>query len=866
MRRPGHWLRRTLAPAVALTALSLAAPPAEAQQDTTLTELPMQVELERQLGELFLSLTRDSVVYLPVRGILDLAAVHVDTVVPGVRFAARFGRPVVIFGVDLARGEAFRGDERWPLAGRVVWRDTAFYASTDLLGELLGADFTVYWADLLVTVTRADALPAIAMRRREAERGAIFGRQSRAFTAPFLPVQRRLADGLVLDWSFISPTRDPDRNHTLQLGAGAAVLGGGLTIQHQANTTTLGTTRETHWSWQIGFPQEGRLVRQARAGEIGAGGPRSPSVRGAAVSNSPFLRPAEFGDLAFGGSLPPGWEVELRRGEELVGFTSADASGRWGAEIPVIYGPNPLDVVAYGPRGEIVRRSRTLAVPFERLPEGRFEYSVGGGECLSAQCDAAANVDVRYGVSPKLTVQGGYDRFWRDTLHDVDHPYALVAVSPHPLFGVQVEAVANGFARLRTDVDPSPDFHLDASRTNYSDAVTQPIIGSAFVRNITDVQFFLRPPLGGYTYLQGNATRVAGVLSTRTRGRFAATTRLLGARLLAAISLEREAADSQPALERSGVELAAEGVLRLGVPLLRGTYLRGALITECEGLRTGCHGAIRRVTAAVARNVGPSLRVDLAARHERGVRGLSVDLAITMARPWVRATSRNSYVPTGGVTGTQSLEGSVLWNRRDSRLELSSGRQLGRGGLVGIVFLDHNANGRRDDGEPGVPDVLLRVGSDAARTDSLGRFAVWELVPFTGTLVEVDTLGMPNPLWVPTHTAVLVPPGPNSYATVDIPIQEGAEVNGRVEMEGRPLGGARILFREIRTGRTRDVVSFGDGTYYMIGLPAGEYTVVPSTALMAQLQARAEPLTITIGGPGAQRRDDLVVRLVRARN
>jgi len=53
----------------------------------------------------------------------------------------------------------------------------------------------------------------------------------------------------------------------------------------------------------------------------------------------------------------------------------------------VRYGQNPYDLVMYGPSGEVVRESRTVRVPFSRLPDGRFEYAVALGQCRYQPCD-----------------------------------------------------------------------------------------------------------------------------------------------------------------------------------------------------------------------------------------------------------------------------------------------------------------------------------------------------------------------------------------------------------------------------------------------------------------------------------------------
>jgi len=863
--RPAAPRARVLA-ALAFPLLFAARPGAADQQDTpqrdtAFAEIALQVEIEREASTLVIAVTRDSVVYLPVRAVLELAEVRLDTVVPGVRLLARLG--TIPLGLETDRDRAFRGREAFALDPHVVWRGDEVYATTDLLARWLAVDVTVYWVELLVAVSRADSVPVVLRARRERRRAAVLARFTAAGSFPYLTARRPIADGLVLDWRVGFGSQDAAHNNALDLGAGIQVLGGSLEAQTTRVRSPLGVTRTSHWSWEAAWPRA-RVIRQARLGSIAATGPRGFAVRGAAVSNAPYLRPAEFGDFGLRGSVPPGWDVELYRGHELLAFTPADEQGRFTIDVPVIYGPNPLEIVAYGPRGEQRRRNRTYAVPFDRLPARRFEYAVGGGSCQTGLlCEAAGNVDLRYGVSREVTVEGGYDRVWRDSLPDLDHPYLLVATQPFAPLGLQVEGVARGFARFQADVDPSPDFHLDVAHFRYAGGVIQPVLGTAFRRYQTVGAMFVRPGLGAYTYLQLSGGHVADLGFKRVFGRGALTTRVLGARLVAGARGERGQAPLSPASVQTGLELGADGVAGILPAPVGGSFVRATLATDCSGTRLWCTRAVQRAALLVSRGIGSSLRLEVGGRYERGVSGINLDVSLTVVRPWVRAASRNSWSRDIGVLGSQEVEGSVLWAPRMPRLTFASGRQLGRGGLAGIVFLDRNANGRRDPDEPGLPDVVVRVGPEAVHSDTLGYFAVWDLVPFEPTLIEVDTLALPNPLWVPAAAVSRAGAAPNSFPMVEIAIQEGAEVSGTVIIDQRAVGGARVTFRHTATGQTRDVTTFSDGTFYLLGLRAGSYEVLPAPGLLEQLRARAEPLTIEVGGAFRQRVQGLVVRLIR---
>src|SRR4030095_12390432 len=111
-----------------------------------------------------------------------------------------------------------------------------------------------------------------------------------------------------------------------------------------------------------------------------------------------------LGQLPFTQTLGPGWEIEAYRGGRLISFDSVNALGQFSLDVPIQYGENPVDFIAYGPFGEVRQYNRTYRVSADVIPEGRFEYAVSGGACRGeAPCSATGNVDLRLGITPRIT-------------------------------------------------------------------------------------------------------------------------------------------------------------------------------------------------------------------------------------------------------------------------------------------------------------------------------------------------------------------------------------------------------------------------------------------------------------------------------
>src|SRR6266849_4138919 len=227
--------------------------------------------------------------------------------------------------------------------------------------------FAVDWSDLTATVIDPSSLPIARRLRREAARDAYLRRPDLTRADVTLGLQRPSWDGVVVDYSLFSPSSDPLAGSTYGFGLGADVGGGSLEMLAQSVGPAERGQLHVDASW-TGVWRENRWVKQLRFGDVASTGPRSRALEGVSITNAPFVRPSLIGSLRYGGALEPGWSVEAYRGSDLVAYDSADASGAFRIDLPVRYGENPVDFVAYGPFGEIREFNRTYRVLTELLP------------------------------------------------------------------------------------------------------------------------------------------------------------------------------------------------------------------------------------------------------------------------------------------------------------------------------------------------------------------------------------------------------------------------------------------------------------------------------------------------------------------
>jgi hypothetical protein len=833
-----------------LGALPLAAP-AAAQDPPGLIELLIDVRVQNGPTAVLPALGGDTSLFVPVLGILRLAEVRVTEFSPPRRIAGMLlpGDVSFLFETDSAR--LLVADSSYPLGpGRALWFRDELFVLPEVLATALNVRIVATQAELLAHVMQAEHLPVVRRLARERRRARLEAERDAVLPdgTAFAP-RRRPLDGAALDWSLVSDTRSPLDASLLRVGLGAQVLGGSGVLEHSLQFTAGDDDGRTTASWIRAWPANPR-VRQVRLGEVRGTGRVPRFVQGGAITNAPFLRPSRFGTAPLTGLLEPGWEVELYRDRQLVAYGPVGPTGGYALDVPISYGENPLEVVGYGPTGEVVRFERTFAIAPERLPDGQFEYAFAAGACPTDPCQALGNLDLRYGATEWLTGSAGIDRFWRDTLPDKWHPYVGVAVQPGRTIGLFAEVVGDALVAGRFDLAPSPNLQASLTHTRFFGDTLAPLVGSADDHR-TDAFAFLRPGgLAGPVFVRLDAQQATGPARSRASLRLGATTRMLGTRLDAAVRYLRTRRPGEDAAAVTTLEGRAFYVYTGNLRWLRRTLFRAEAMVEPDS-------GVRRALAGVSRALGSRLQVEVTTDWQRGVRGLSVELGLTVGLPFMRAFSRNRYQPGMGIDGTELLEGSLLWDGGARRVVAGDGRSLGRAGLAGIVYVDEDGDGVMGTHERRLARVRVRVGPVSTETDEHGRFAVWDLIPFEPTEVEIDPGSVRDPLIVASVERFTFRPDPNVFTPLPLAFLPTGEVTGRVASAagGPGIGGLALELVQLDSGERYPTTTFSDGTFYVLGVRPGRYRVVLSDDDLARLGARAAAVEFQVG----RRRDQALI-------
>jgi hypothetical protein len=762
---------------------------------------------------------------LPVARLLTLAEARYHLTPDGVVEASLPPGPRRLLAAA-GRDTMSLGDRRVPVEpGALLFRDGELYVACHRLGELLGTTIVVDWGELSATVMDVAVLPIGQRVRRDAARAALARRRTDDAPA-FEPGDEPAGwHGLALDYSYFAPGAQRLGAGSYEVTAGTDVLGGSLALGARSIGPADAGVVQGVGSW-TGVWEDHRWLKQLRVGDGLSTGPRLRELRGIALTNAPFLRSTVVGSSAYLGRVDPGWSVEAYQDGRLIAVDTADVAGHFGFTLPVRYGENPVDFIAYGPLGDVRQFDRTYRVLSDLLPGRRFEYGVSGGACRDPRCRASANLDLRYGLTPRVTVQAGADRFWRDSLADLWHPYAQVTANPSNNWALELAGVGNALARGTVLFEPSLDLQLSAQATLFDTHTAAPIVTVPGQRSAWSLAAFVRPlHRDGLFYFESNLDQINGVTGATTRGRLSASVQLGQTRLMPYVRAERQsvgARGSAAAQSFSGVSAYVLPAPSRG-PVLGSTFFRATL----ESRMSGGSAALNQAAVFASRPLWNGVSLETGVAWQRGTRGPVVQITLNTYLSAIRSYTSMSAGPGTPASVSQLVQGSLLWDRTAGGFTAAPGPSIARAGVAGRVFQDVNQNGRCDPGEPLLPGVRVIVGTRPVVSDSNGEFRVWDLLPFEPVSVLVDSMSIDSPLLVPAFGMATLVPNPNRFRPLDVPIVAAGVIEGRIwRATGgtrEPTGAIPLVLTDHRSGTRRYFASFSDGTFYLMGVKAGDY-------------------------------------------
>jgi len=576
--------------------------------------------------------------------------------------------------------------------------------------------------------------------------------------------------------------------------------------------------------------------------------------RGVFVSNRPLQRPARFGTAVMRGALPIGWDAELYRNGLLLGFQSDRADGRYEFDVDLVYGENVIEVVLYGPQGQVRRESQSIPIGYGALAPGKFEYWGGliqRNHDLISFHDPPAYLDGRwqyafgaqYGLDNRTVVgASGHSLFLDGKRRDYAEFNVQRALGSLLLDLSAAQEFGAGRAYRASALGRIGKFNLEAESFFIDGDFESGLIG-AQEKSSHRVQL---------ETVLGSGRRVVPVAagfrrSVQRDGRkvneWLARASLVLPRLsLTAAFTRRQMVGGYSNEEGSAVALLANTRF-LGFSLRTDTRYR------LDGPRKGFESA--KVTIEKPLDDRSDLRLDVEydARHnlttfELGFVRQFRQLAL---RAGAMADTR------GGIGANIAVNFSFSPDPFGGGLRFSNAKLAQRGQAAVSVFLDENGDGIRSPDEEPLSGVGITAGQYGAAepTDEAGHAVVEGLNPYEKVLIAVDESTLPDPFLVPVRKGVVVTPRAGVAAELEIAVAPTAEVEGVVHgLEDTPRGGIELELVDSAGKVAASTLSEYDGFFLFERVAYGTYRVRLSAATaraLGTVQDLGKSVTL---GPG----------------
>jgi hypothetical protein len=551
--------------------------------------------------------------------------------------------------------------------------------------------------------------------------------------------------------------------------------------------------------------------------------------RGAVITNRPLATRVAFDRTRFEGDLPVGWEAEIYRNGELLGFAKPDGSQRYVFDnVQLLYGENRVEIRLYGPQGQMRTREEVINVGQENVPAGKTWYWAGfnqpGRDILelekppdttTLQPKAQAAVSIEHGIDDRTSV----GVLARAMLVGDEHLTFVEGNVRRSIGGALVELGAaresnGGMAAHAQLVGKIGTVNVSAEALLASDFHLQ----GGPAQSVRDARVSLDAPVR----IGRSIFPVHGEMRM-TDHRDGSKSLTAAARLSANFDRFNLATDITYAKQYVPSGLGPPAELNVGL------------------IGTGHVGDVR-LRAGTSFDVSPTTRFRTAELSAYWSKDENVDWEGDLAydAPTHRGRARISYIRrlsslAIALTGEAATDASVAFGvNLNFSLDPSHGLSLSRrplaqaGSVHAVVYRDLNDNGVRDPSEPLEKGVLVTTGTQVSDhpTNTNGAITVGGLTAYQPITVGLDQASLSDPMLVPKKALQVVVPRPGIPAEVQIPLVGGGDIEGAIVksaelgFEGLDLELVDANGKVVATART----DF-DGFFLFDRVAYGTYTI-----------------------------------------
>jgi hypothetical protein len=551
--------------------------------------------------------------------------------------------------------------------------------------------------------------------------------------------------------------------------------------------------------------------------------------RGAFVTNRPLNRSASFDRTTFRGELPDGWDAELYRNDQLIGYMQSRGDGRYEfLDVALNYGQNRFEVVLYGPQGQIRRDVNMIPVGLDSIPPretyywaamqdaGRDLINFGALE-QSEYMGLRGGFGLERGIDARTSVAGSwFTSILRGKRQNYLEASVRRAIGPTLVEFAAASDISGGYA-LRGQVLAQVGQTLISGESAWLMGNYQSERYERNLRRLNSLSIDHSFKFGR-RYLplraeirQSSRTDGSSRIEIESGLSFNIKQINAGAEIEWAKDNNRTGIDPPSRLDAS---LRLSG--RVGGLRLRGEAKFG--LSGNSGFRES------KITGEWRAGEKSDWRVE--AGYSAGDSRGRLALGHTRRFKQFALTGQVEAASDGSVAASLSLAFSLGPNPQSGGIRVASEKLASSGQAFAVVYQDENADGIRQPDEPVQKEVELTAGLTAkgAPTDAEGRTVIDGLQPYEAVLIGIDASSLPDPFVQPANSGIVVTPRPGVPVIIELPLVSAGEISGNLQREGgKILSGVDIQLLD-KTGRVvKTTRSEYDGFFLFESVPYGSY-------------------------------------------
>jgi hypothetical protein len=714
---------------------------------------------------------------------------------------------------------------------RLIKTETALYLDHLLFGEIFGLYCRFNFRSLSVEIKPDFELPVIREMKLRQFRKNIEQLKGEVEVDTTLNRQFHLARFGMADWAVSSTQSTANTNDTrVWLATGAELFGGetNLLFHYSTRDGLNHRNQQYYWRWANNQP---RAIRQIRIGKIIPSGVSSiyDPVVGISATNARTTYRRSFGEYTITDFTEPGWTVELYVNNVIVDYQTADASGFYSFNVPLVYGTSQVMLKFYGPYGEERIREQFLNIPFNFLPPGELEYTVSSGVVLDGEHSRFGRAEAKFGLNRFITLGGGFE-YLSSVVTGTDIPFLTASITPvrnlmitgEYAKGVRTKALAS----YRLASGPS----LELEYVNY-------VPGQKAIRlnYLEEKRATLSLPLrlswfNGYSRMSYRQNVYEMITYNTADITFSSYIGKVNANM------------SAYANWLGGRDPFIYGNIGMGIRMRHGFTFRPQSQIDIT------NSAITSVKAELEKRISRQGYLSIMGEENFRSDYRSINLSFRWDFSFAQV-NLSTRISNSEIASTQGAQGSFAFGSGNGYVHADNRSAIGRSGVAVVPFVDINHNGIRDGGEPVAAGVAVRMnGGRVIRETKDSIIRITGLEPYTSYVLTLDDKGLNQISYRIAHKTIRVYVDPNQFKKIDIPVKPMGEVNGWVFLkDGHGTKGQGRILVNIYTksgSLVTTLLTERDGGFTYLGLTPGDYYARVDSAQLARLNWHTSPENI----------------------